>query len=263
VTEPDTGLNTTRVKLRAERDGDAYVVNGAKVWISTAQVAEKILLLARTTPIEACERPVQGLSLFYTDLDRAFVEIREIDKMGRKAVDSNTLFFDGLRVPAQDRIGEEGKGFSYIMHGFIPERILIGAEALGMGRCALARTAAYAKDRVVFDRPIGMNQAIQHPLAEVWMQLEAAELMVRRAAWRYDRGEEAGLDANAAKYLAAEAGYRACERAVLSHGGFGYAREYVVERLFRESLIPRIAPISRELILSFIAERALGLPKSY
>ena len=263
VTEPNTGLNTTRITLKAERRGDHYVVDGAKIWISTAQVAEKILLLARTTPIEQCAKPAQGLSLFYTALDRAAVEVREIDKMGRKAVDSNALFFDGLRVPAEDRIGEEGKGFSYIMHGFIPERILIAAEAVGIGRCALARATAYAKDRVVFDRPIGMNQAIQHPLAEVWMQLEAAELMIRRAAWRYDRGEEAGLDANAAKYLAAEAGYRACERAVLTHGGFGYAKEYVVERLFRESLIPRIAPISRELILSFIAERALGLPKSY
>jgi len=263
VTEPDAGLNTTRIATRAERDGDAYVVRGAKVWISTAQVAEKILLLARTTPLEACAKPTEGLSLFYTDLDRAQVEVREIEKMGRKAVDSNALFFDGLRAPVEDRIGEEGRGFEYILHGMNPERILIGAEALGMGRCALARAAAYAKDRVVFDRPIGMNQAIQHPLAEIWMQLEAAELMIRRAAWRYDRGEPAGTDANAAKYLAAEAGYRACEQAVMTHGGFGYAKEYVVERLFRESLIPRIAPISRELILSFIAERALGLPKSY
>ena len=263
VTEPDAGLNTTRLKTRAERDGDHYVVDGAKMWISTAQVAEKILLLARTTPLEACAKPTMGLSLFYTDLDRRRVEVREIEKMGRKAVDSNALFFDGLRVPAEDRIGEEGRGFEYILHGFNPERILIGAEALGMGRCALARASAYANERIVFDRPIGMNQAIQHPLAEVWMQLEAAELMVRRAAWRYDRGESAGIDASAAKYLAAEAGYRACERAVLTHGGYGYAKEYVVERLFRESLIPRIAPISRELILSFIAERALGLPKSY
>jgi acyl-CoA dehydrogenase len=263
VTEPDAGLNTTRLKTRAERNGDCYVVDGAKMWISTAQVAEKILLLARTTPLEACAKPTLGLSLFYTDLDRRRVEVREIEKMGRKAVDSNALFFDGLRVPVEDRIGEEGRGFEYILHGFNPERILIGAEALGMGRCALARASAYANERIVFDRPIGMNQGIQHPLAEVWMQLEAAELMVRRAAWRYDRGESAGVDAGAAKYLAAEAGYRACERAVLTHGGYGYAKEYVVERLFRESLIPRIAPISRELILSFIAERALGLPKSY
>lgn len=263
VTEPDAGLNTTKLKTRAENKGDHYLVRGAKVWISTAQVAEKILLLARTTPIEECRKPTEGLSLFYTDLDRSSTEIREIEKMGRKAVDSNQLFFDGMRVPVEDRIGEEGRGFEYILHGMNPERILIGAEALGMGRCALARAAEYSKTRIVFDRPIGKNQAIQHPLAECWMQLEAAELMIRRAAWKYDRGEPSGQDANAAKYLAAEAGFAACERAVLSHGGFGYAKEYHVERLFRESMLPRIAPISRELILSFIAERALGLPKSY
>ncbi|MDP3138315.1 MAG: acyl-CoA dehydrogenase family protein [Burkholderiaceae bacterium] len=263
VTEPDAGLNTTKLKTRAENKGDHYLVRGAKVWISTAQVAEKILLLARTTPIEECRKPTEGLSLFYTDLDRSTTEIREIEKMGRKAVDSNQLFFDGMRVPVEDRIGEEGRGFEYILHGMNPERILIGAEALGMGRCALARAAEYSKTRIVFDRPIGKNQAIQHPLAECWMQLEAAELMIRRAAWKYDRGEASGQDANAAKYLAAEAGFAACERAVLSHGGFGYAKEYHVERLFRESMLPRIAPISRELILSFIAERALGLPKSY
>jgi acyl-CoA dehydrogenase len=263
VTEPDAGLNTTHLKTRAERDGDHYVVNGAKVWISTAQVAEKILLLARTTPREDCKRPTEGLSLFYTDLDRSTVEVREIEKMGRKAVDSNALFFDGMRVPVEDRIGEEGRGFEYVLHGLNPERILIAAEALGIGRAALARAAAYATERVVFDRPIGKNQGIQHPLAECWMQLEAAELVIRKAAWTYDRGENAGLYANAAKYLAAEAGFHACERAVLTHGGYGYAKEYHVERLFRESMLPRIAPVSRELILSFIAEKALGQPKSY
>jgi acyl-CoA dehydrogenase len=263
VTEPDAGLNTTRIKTRAERLGDRYVVHGAKVWISTAQVAHKILLLARTTALADCRKPIEGLSLFYTTLDRARTEVREIEKMGRKAVDSNQLFFDGLEIPVEDRIGEEGRGFEYILHGMNPERILIAAEALGIGRNALARAAAYARERVVFDRPIGKNQAIQHPLALCWMQLEAAELVVRRAAWRYDRGENAGQDANAAKYLAAEAGFKACERAVLTHGGFGYAKEYHVERLFRESMLPRIAPISRELILSFIAERALGQPKSY
>lgn len=263
VTEPDAGLNTTRIKTRAELRDGRYVVRGTKVWISTAQVAEKILLLARTTPLEACRKPTDGLSLFYTSLDRNRAEIHEIDKMGRKAVDSNQIFFDDMEVPQEDLIGEEGKGFEYILHGMNPERILIGAEALGMGRYALQKAAAYARERVVFDRPIGKNQGIQHPLAEAWMQLEAAELVIRRAAWRYDRGENAGQDANAAKYLAAEAGFFACERAVLSHGGFGYAKEYQVERLFRESMLPRIAPISRELILSFIAERALGLPKSY
>jgi len=263
VTEPNTGLDTTRLKTRAERHGDRYVLNGAKVWISTAQVAEKVLILARTTPIEQTLKPSQGLSLFYTDLDRRKVEVREIDKMGRKAVDSNQLFIDGLEVPVEDRIGEEGKGFDYILHGLNPERILIAAEAVGLGRAALARATAYAGERIVFDRPIGQNQAIQHPLAERWMALEAADLMVHRAAWRYDRGLDCGAAANAAKYLAAEAGYRACETAVMTHGGYGYAKEYHVERYLRESLIPRLAPVSPQLILCFIAEKVLGLPKSY
>ena len=263
VTEADAGLDTTRLKTRAERRGDRYILNGAKVWISTAQVAEKILILARTTAIEQCPKPTWGLSLFYTDLDRRYVEVREIEKMGRKAVDSNQLFIDGLPVPVADRIGEEGRGFEYILHGMNPERILIAAEALGLGRVALQRAVRYAGERVVFGRPIGQNQGIQHPLAESWMALEAAELMVRRAAWKYDRGEPCGADANAAKYLAAEAGFEACQRAMTTHGGYGYAREYHVERYLREIMIPRIAPVSPQLILSFIAEKALGLPKSY
>jgi acyl-CoA dehydrogenase len=263
VTEPDTGLDTTRLKTRAVRDGEHYVLNGAKIWISTAQVAQKMLILARTTPLDAGGKPSAGLSLFYTDLDRRFVEVREIDKMGRKAVDSNQLFIDGLKVPVEDRIGEEGRGFEYILHGLNPERILIAAEAIGLGRVALKRAVAYAGERVVFNRPIGQNQAIQHPLAECWMALEAADLMTHRAAWRYDRGLECGAAANAAKYLAAEAGFRACETAVMTHGGYGYAREYHVERYLRESLIPRLAPVSPQLILCFIAEKVLGLPKSY
>jgi acyl-CoA dehydrogenase len=266
VTEPDAGLDTTRLKTRAVRDGDHYVLTGRKIWISTAQVAEKMLILARTTPIEEVVRPSLGMTLFYTDLDRSAVEVREIPKMGRKAVDSNLLFIDGLKVPAADRIGEEGRGFHYILHGMNPERILIAAEAVGLGRAALDRAARYAKERVVFGRPIGQNQAIQHPLAERWIELEAAELMVLRAAAAYDRGEEAGevgAWANAAKYCAAEAGFRACETAIMTHGGMGYAREYHVERYFREIQIARIAPVSPQLILSHIAERALGLPKSY
>ena len=263
VTEPDVGLDTTRLKTRAVRDGDDYVISGRKVWTSTAQVTEKMLILARTTPIEEAARPSLGMTLFYTDLDRSKVEVREIHKMGRAAVDSNLLFIDGLRVPATDRIGEEGKGFQYILHGMNPERILIAAEAVGLGRAALARAARYAGERVVFGRPIGQNQGIQHPLAERWIELEAAELLVWRAAAAYDRGEEAGAFANAAKYFAAEAGARACETAVLTHGGFGYAREYHVERYFREIQIARIAPVSPQLILSHIAERVLGLPKSY
>jgi acyl-CoA dehydrogenase len=266
VTEPDAGLDTTRLKTRAERHGDRYVLSGRKIWISTAQVAEKMLILARTTPIEEAVRPSLGMTLFYTDLDRSKVEVREIPKMGRKAVDSNLLFIDGLEVPVADRIGEEGRGFHYILHGMNPERILIAAEAVGLGRAALARAARYAQERVVFGRPIGQNQAIQHPLAQRWIELEAAELMVLRAAAAYDRGGEAGqvgAYANAAKYCAAEAGFRACETAIMTHGGMGYAREYHVERYFREIQIARIAPVSPQLILSHIAERVLGLPKSY
>jgi len=265
VTEPNTGLNTTKLKTRAVRRGDSYVVHGQKVWISTAQVADKILLLARTTPVEelpAGERS-GGLSLFYTDLDRRRIDVRPIDKMGRKCVDSNELFIDGLEIPVADRIGDEGQGFKYILHGMNPERILIAAEAVGVGRIALAKAAAYAKERVVFDRPIGQNQAIQHPLAENWVELEAAQLLTMKAAWLCDQGRDCGTAANAAKFFAAEAGFRACERAVLTHGGMGYSKEFHVERYLREIMIPRIAPVSRELILSHIAERVLGLPKSY
>lgn len=263
VTEPNTGLNTTQLKLRAERAGDHYVLNGAKTFISTAGVAEKMLILARTTPLEEVADRTGGLSLFYTSIDRNHVETREIDKMGRKAVDTNQVFIDGLTVPVEDRIGEEGKGFQYILHGMNAERILVAAEAIGLGRAALARAAQYAKERVVFNRPIGQNQAIQHPLAACWMELEAANLMMLHAASRFDQGEPCGAQANSAKYLAAEAGYKACETAVMVHGGYGYAKEYHVERYLRESLIPRIAPISPQLILCFIAEKVLGLPKSY
>ncbi len=262
VTEPDAGLNTLKLKTRAVRDGDHYVVSGQKIWISTAQVATKVLLLARTTPIEEA-RGTRGLSLFYTDLDRRFVEVREIEKMGRKSVDSNQVFFDGLRVPAADLVGEAGRGFEYILHGMNPERILIAAEAVGLGRAALRRAAKYAGERIVFDRPIGRNQGIQHPLARCWMELEAANLMVLKAASLYDAGKPCGAEANAAKYLGAEAGFRACEQAILTHGGMGYAKEYHVERYLREAWIPRLAPVSPQLILCFIAEKVLGLPKSY
>ncbi len=263
VTEPNTGLNTTQLKLRAERRGDRYVVNGQKVWISTAQVASKILLLARTTPLEAVSKPTQGLSLFYTDFDRQRVKVHEIEKMGRKCVDSNELFFEDFEIPLDDLIGEEGRGFDYILHGMNPERVLIAAEAVGLGRLALGRAVAYAKDRVVFNRPIGQNQGIQHPLAQNRMELEAAQLVVMQAAWQYDNGLPCGAAANAAKYLAGEAGYNACQQAVMTHGGFGYAKEYHVERYLREVLIPRIAPISPQLVLCYIAEKVLGLPKSY
>lgn len=263
VTEPNTGLNTLKLRTQAVRRGDRYVVNGQKIWISTAQVANKILLLARTTPLDQVTEPRGGLSLFYTDLDRSRVSVREIEKMGRKAVDSNELFIDGLEVPVEDRIGEEGKGFSYILHGLNPERVLLAAEATGLGRAALRKAAGYAAERVVFDRPIGKNQGIQHPLAERWVDLEAAELLYRRAAWLYDQARPCGAEANAAKFFCAEAGFRACETAVLTHGGMGYAKEYHVERYLREAMLPRIAPVSPQLILCYIAEKVLGLPKSY
>lgn len=263
VTESNTGLNTTQLNTRAVRQGDHYLVDGAKVWISTAQVADRMLLLARTTPLDEVSKPAHGLSLFYTALDRRHVQVHEIDKMGRKCVDSNELFIEGLKIPIEDRIGEEGRGFDCILHGMNPERVLIAAEAVGLGHLALSRATAYAKERIVFNRPIGQNQGIQHPLAANWMALEAAWLMTMKCAWLYDQGQPCAAEANAAKYLAGEAAYEACQQAVMTHGGFGYAKEYHVERWLRESLIPRIAPISPQLILCYIAEKVLGLPKSY
>ncbi|MFO1197440.1 MAG: acyl-CoA dehydrogenase family protein [Burkholderiaceae bacterium] len=263
ITEPDAGLDTTSIRTRAVRDGDHYVVHGRKVWTTLAQRAHKIMLLARTTPKEQCARPTDGLSLFYTDLDRSTCEAREIEKMGRKCVDSNEFLIDGLRIPVADRIGEEGQGFRYLLKGLNPERIVLAAQAVGLGRAALRRATQYAKERVVFGRPIGMNQSIQHPLAVNWMELEAANLMMLRAGELYDAGRPCGSEANAAKYLAAEAGFKACTQAVMTHGGFGYAKEFHVERYLREVLIPRIAPVSRELIMCYIAEKELGLPRSY
>ena len=263
VTEPDAGLDTSKIKTCAVRDGDHYIVNGQKVWTSTAQQADKIVLLARTTPIEECPRPIDGLSLFYADLDRSAVEIREIEKMGRHAVNSNQLFFDNFKMPADCLIGEEGKGFSYILDSLNPERILNAAEVVGMGRRALEKATAYANERVVFGRKIGQNQSIQHPLAECWSELYAAELMTLHAAELYDSGKPCGAQANAAKYLAADAGFHACDRAVRTHGGMGYAADYHVERYFREMVAVQLAPVSREMILCFIAENELGLPKSY
>src|SRR6266853_641170 len=263
VTEPDAGLDTTALKVRAERRGDHYVLSGQKIWISTAQVANKVLILARTTPLAEAKRKTEGLSLFYTDLDRTRVAVRVIDKMGRHAVDSNEMFFDGMVIPEADRIGAEGDGFRSILHGMNPERILIAAEAVGIGLAALRKAASYARERVVFRRPIGQNQAIAHPLAQCWMNLEAANLMVMKAATLYDRNLDCAAEANAAKYLAAEAAFHACETAVLTLGGMGYSKEFHVERYLREVMIPRIAPITPHMILNFIAEKVLGLPKSY
>ena len=263
ITEPNTGLDTTRLQSRAVRRGDHYVLSGEKVWPTLASVADRMLVIARTRPVENCARPVDGLSLFYTRIDRQHVETRKIGKLGRNAVESCQVFIDELPIPVEDRIGEEGRGFHYLLDGLNPERILVAAEAIGLGRLALRRATDYAKERVVFGRPIGQNQAVQHPLAKNWMELEAANLIMLKAATLYDAREPCGAEANAAKYLGAEAGYRACEQAVLTHGGYGYAREYHVERYLREVLIPRLAPVSRELVMCYIAERVLGLPKSY
>ena len=262
-TEPDAGLNTTAIKTFAQKVDGGYLVKGQKVWTSTAQVANKIMLLTRTTKLEDCKRPTDGITIFYTDLDRSKIDVRRIPKMGRKAVDSNAIFIDDLFIPEADRVGEEGKGFGYILHSLNPERLLVAAEGIGMGQDALRRATKYAQERVVFGRPIGQNQGIQHPLAERWMALEAAWAMTMKGAWLYDHRQPCGAEANAAKFLGARAGYDACLQAVLTHGGFGYAKEYHVERLLREVTITRIAPVTEQLILSFIAEKVLDLPKSY
>jgi acyl-CoA dehydrogenase len=262
-TEPDAGLNTTAIKTFAEKVPGGYRIHGQKVWTSTAQVANKIMLLTRTTRLEDCKRPTDGITIFYADVDRSQIEVKRIPKMGRKAVDSNAIFIDDLFIPEEDRIGEEGRGFGYVLHSLNPERILIGIEAIGIGQDALRRASEYARERTVFGRPIGMNQGIQHPLAEKWMQLEAASLMVAKAAWLYDHSQPCGPEANSGKFLGARAGYDACLQAVLTFGGFGYAKEYHVERLLREVTITRIAPITEQLIMSFIAEKVLEQPKSY
>ena len=263
VTEPNTGLNTTKLKTRAERRGDHYILSGQKVWISTAQVANKMLILARTTPAEDCPKPTFGLSLFYTDLDRQFVEVREIEKMGRKAVDSNQLFIDGLKVPVEDRIGEEGRGFEYILHGMNPERILIAGEAVGLGQAALERAVKYANERIVFDRPIGKNQGVQFPIADAYIEIEAANLMRFKAAQLFDANQPCGAQANMAKYLAAKASWEAANVCMQTHGGFGFANEYDIERKFRETRLYQVAPISTNLIFAYVAEHLLGLPRSF
>lgn len=263
VTEPDSGLDTSSLKTRAERNGNDWVISGRKIWTTTAQSANKILIIVRTTPQEQCAKPYHGLSLFYTDLDRRYCDVQVIPKMGRKAVDSNMVFIDGLPVKGEDMVGEEGAGFKYLLHGLNPERVLFAAEAVGLGRAALRKAANYAREREVFGRPIGQNQGVQHPLAKAWADLEAARLTAYDAAARFDADMECGAQANAAKYLAAEAGFNACEAAVMAHGGMGYAKEYDVERYFREAMLARLIPVSREMIFNYISERVLGLPKSY
>lgn len=263
VTEPDAGTDTTSITTRAVRDGDRYLVRGRKVWTSKALESEKVLLLVRTTPLEDCARRTDGMTLLLADLQRPEVDIRAIPKAGRNAVASCEVRYDDLPVHIADRVGDEGEGFRYLLDGLNPERILVAAEALGVGRAALRRAVAYAGDRVVFGRPIGQNQGIAFPLAEAYARLQAASLVVREAAWRYDRGLACGEQANLAKWLAADAGFEAADQAVQTLGGMGYAREYDVERYWREVRVMRIAPISQELVMSYVAEHVLGLPRSY
>ncbi|KEF60323.1 acyl-CoA dehydrogenase [Exophiala aquamarina CBS 119918] len=273
VTEPNTGLDTLRLKTSAARKGDKYVISGQKIWITCAQVASKMILLARTTPLEEVQKPSEGLSMFCIDIDKSnpALELKKIKKMGGRAVDANEVFFDHYEVPENTLIGTEGQGFKIILHGMNAERCLLAGEALGLGYAAIEKAAKYAKERVVFGRPIGKNQAIAHPLADAYMNLEAAKLSAYNAARLYDRSTKdksisqhaVGVACNSAKYLAAEAAFRACERAVMTHGGMGYAAEYDVERYLRECLVPRIAPVSREMILNFVSEKVLDLPRSY
>jgi acyl-CoA dehydrogenase len=265
VTEPDAGLDTTSIKTFAKKVDGGYSVSGRKMWTSTAQVAHKILLLTRTAtkPEKGRGKATEGLTLFYTDLDRSKVEVRRIPKHGRAAVDSNALFIDELLIPETDRIGEEGRGFHYLLDGLNPERVLIAVEAIGIGQDALRRAAIYARERIVFGRPIGQNQGIQHPLAECWIALNAAMLMAERAADLYDAGLPCGAEANAAKLLGSRAGYQTCHQAVLTLGGMGYAKEFHIERLMREVLVTRIAPVTDQMILNFIGEKVLDLPRSY
>ncbi len=263
ITEPDAGIDTTRLRYRAVKKDGHYVFTGEKVWPTMGSTADRILLVARTTPIEECKRPIDGLSLFYTKLDRRYVEARKIAKLGRNTMESCQLHFEGMPIPEEDRIGVEGKGLYYLFDGLNPERIMVAAEAIGLARCALRLATNYAKERVVFNRPIGQNQGVQHPLAESWMKVETANLMMHKAAWLYDKGQECGAEANTAKYMCSEAAFEACTRALMTFGGYGYAKEFHVERLMREALLTRIVPVSPNLVMCYIAERVLGLPKSY
>ncbi|MFD6347294.1 acyl-CoA dehydrogenase family protein [Streptomyces roseolus] len=262
VTEPTAGVDTSRIRTKAEKIDGGWVVNGQKVWITNAQNAHKILLLARTSPRDE-SKPLDGMTLFFTDLDRSRITVREIDKLGRAAIDSNELFIDNLEVSDDEVVGEVGQGFRYLIDGLNPERIVVGMEGIGLGRAALDLASNYAKERVVFDRPIGKNQAVAHPLADSWIRLEAAELVCMNAARLFDAEQNCGKEAAAAKFLGAEAGFQACDRAMQTHGGFAYAKEYHVERLWREARLLPNAPFSQEMVLNYISSKALGLPRSY
>jgi acyl-CoA dehydrogenase len=262
VTEPNAGVDTSRITTKAEKTENGWVINGHKIWITNAQNAKRILILARTSP-RTEERPMDGMTLFFADLDRTKIDVREIEKMGRACIDSNELFIDGLEVADEDVVGEVGKGFYYLLDGLNPERIVVSMEQLGLGRAALEVAVKYANERVIFDRPIGKNQAVAHPLADSWIRLEAAELMALKAAELFDNGEKCAAEANAAKFLGSEAGFQACDRAMQTLGGYSYAKEYHVERFWRESRLLKVAPISQEMVLNFISNKILGLPKSY
>ena len=263
VTEPNAGTDTSRITTTARRDGAGYVISGQKIWTTKAADSQKMLLLARTTPRDQVARPTQGMSLFLVDMDRSAMELRAIPKMGRNAVSSYEVFIDGLRTPAETLVGEEGQGFRCLLDGLNPERILLAHESLGIGRAALRRAVDYANGRIVFDRPIGQNQGIAFPLAEALARLDAGELVARKAAWLYDQGLPCGREANVAKWLCADAGFQAADAALQTHGGMGYARELHVERYFREARLMRIAPVSQEMVLNYVAEHVLGLPRSY
>lgn len=262
VTEPTAGVDTSRIRTRAEKKGDRWVINGQKVWSTNAQNAKKYLILARTSPRDG-NRPLEGMTLFFADLDRKHCDVRVIDKLGRASVDSNEVFIDGLEVADEDVVGEVGKGFHYLLDGLNPERIVVAAEAVGIGRAAIGMAVEYAKSRIVFDRPIGKNQAVANPLAECWMRLEGAFDATMRAAALYDRHRPCGGEANTAKFLGAESGWAACDQAMQTLGGYSYAKEYHLERLWREVRLLRLAPVSQEMVCNFMANKVLGLPKSY
>jgi len=262
VTEPNAGTDTSRIQTRAVKRGNRWIVNGRKVWTTNAQHANKILLLARTDDRDP-QKPLKGMTLFFADLDRKAVTVRLIHKLGRAAVDSNEIFIENLEVPDEDVVGAVGEGFYHLLDSLNPERIVVGIEAVGIGRAALERAVQYAKERIVFDRPIGKNQAIAHPLAHAAAQLDAAEVMCLKAAWLFDHGRPCGREANTAKLLAAEAGFDACDAALQTFGGFGYAKEFYVERLWREIRLYKIAPVSQQMALNYLAEHVLGLPRSY
>jgi acyl-CoA dehydrogenase len=263
VTEPDAGTDTSSIETFARRDGDNYIVRGRKVWTTKALESERVLLLVRTTPKDQVARKTDGLTLLLAELQRDEVSISPIDKTGRNAVATCEVVYDDLPVAVTDRVGEEGKGFRYLIDGLNAERVLVASEAVGIGRAAIRRAVNYANERVVFNRPIGQNQGVAFPLGEAQMRLDAAELMVRKASWMLDKGMPCGAEANMAKWLAADAAFQAADQAMQTHGGFGYAKEYHVERYWREARLMRIAPISQEMILNYVTEHVLGLPRSY